>query len=1512
MDSPRAYRAGIEIKGMRWVLVVIAGLLLKADPASAASGQCLWENGPGAPTYAYCALEDCIEQGGLAQCTEPEIRPIVSRNESQTDNDDFIYGMCDRGPPHPAKDAKWCTSEGGTWLGPGPGGCVGLPAEYPGVAVARTEGAAVAASDAWVTTSSCAISSIQDSNWGFNNVADSFCLSGTTVTRNGKIIWDIKRRQYETTCGPAGEIMIVRQRDLKCLNPYTARTKPNGDLHCYIPATGMCPINNPVCGPTGGKVHQETDYRVAGPATIELRRLYNSQGYFRPPGSGAAPAQASDFWRTSYDRQIYRVTASANAIAVLRLEDGTARHFDGSGYEVLNRNGAGDRLEDLGSAGWRLVKANADVELYDAAGLLSSITTRDGLTTSITRDGNGRIDTVQDSFGRALDFDYGALGELAAVILPGGSQIIYDYDERRRLVSVMYPDSTTRGYHYEHASNSFLLTGITDENNQRFATYTYEQGGLITGTAHAGGVEVFTYQYQGLNTAQTTTVVTDPLGRSRSYVQSNVRGVFKLKSNNTYCDGCPNQLDATFDANGNISSRRDLNNRRTNYVYDLVRNLETSRTEGLTSSGAATPVTRTTTTSWHPTLRLPELLAVYAGSSTASPLLRTTATTYDAQGRVLTVTVSDPSTTPAVTRTWTYTYDSYGRVFTEDGPRTDVADVTAYTYYSCASGSECGQVHTITNALNQVTTFASYSAHGQPLTIIDPNGSVTTLTYDARQRLISRQVGVETITFEYWPTGLLKKVTQPDQSYLLHTYDAAHRLTRIEDGAGNRIEYTLDPAGNRTAESVYDPLGALVRTRSRVFNNLGQLWKVLAASGTAAQTTVFGYDSQGNQNAVNAPLGRTTSLAYDELNRLRQETDPALGNTYFSYDALDNLRQVTDPRNLVTTYEHNGLGDLKRQTSPDTGITTNTFDSGGNLHTSVDARGATATHSHDALNRVTSTSFSIGGVTDQVISYTYDSGVNGKGRPSSVSDADSALAWTYDEQGRVLSKTQTVGSFVRSVVYDYSQGRLASLTTPSGQSVTYGYDAFGRIASVQVNGAWLVSNVRHDPFGPISGWTWGNGSSTVRSFDLDGRLERVDSAGRSTYSFNDDGSIASRIDDNWMSYATAHVGTTNMAFSPASNRVTASTGALARSYGYDGAGNVTSVGGTTFVYSAGNRLRSSTQGGVTTNYVINPLGQRVQKSSISGTTRFIYDEAGRLLGEYSASGALVQETVWLGDIPIATLRPDGSGGVAIFYVHTDHLNTPRRVTRPIDNVVVWRWASDPFGAAPADENPDGDADQFVYGLRFPGQYFDAESGLHYNYYRDYDPTTGRYIQSDPIGLEGGLNTYAYVSGNPISFIDPLGLQTPAICANPANWAACEAASVGAEAGSRSSARAAAAAAAAAATATRSSDCCTEYKLVYEPSPKHRAQRYFSRGVSVARAPTNGQLTLSTSIPTGSSSERRVGYDVPFKELVVFPLTRTDEVNCIKYYHGWVADYFDDIYGRDDILRAIRSAGYPMP
>jgi RHS repeat-associated protein len=127
----------------------------------------------------------------------------------------------------------------------------------------------------------------------------------------------------------------------------------------------------------------------------------------------------------------------------------------------------------------------------------------------------------------------------------------------------------------------------------------------------------------------------------------------------------------------------------------------------------------------------------------------------------------------------------------------------------------------------------------------------------------------------------------------------------------------------------------------------------------------------------------------------------------------------------------------------------------------------------------------------------------------------------------------------------------------------------------------------------------------------------------------------------------------------------------------------------------------------------------------------------------------------------AKLRPTGAAGtptpINVYYVHADHLGSPRAVTRPSDNALMWQWDNvDPFGANAANENPSGQG-VFKYALRFPGQYFDTETGTHYNYFRDYDPVVGRYVQSDPIGLKGGLNTFGYVQQSPLLNSDVMGL-----------------------------------------------------------------------------------------------------------------------------------------------------------
>jgi RHS repeat-associated protein len=1052
------------------------------------------------------------------------------------------------------------------------------------------------------------------------------------------------------------------------------------------------------------------------------------------------------------------------------------------GYNVTRDDGQLIRFRKVGSAfiapvgvtltltetptGVTLVDGNYTTEVYDSEGKLTSVVTRTGLTQNFTYDGVDRLKQITNNFGHTLALHYSGT-RVSAVIDTNSLVTRYGYDAQNRLSTVTQPDLTTKTYLYENSSFPIALTGVLDENNVRYSTWEYDAQGRAIRTYEAGNVGNHTLIYHADGSVQ----VTDALGAVRTFTFGRV-GDRNLVTgiSGSQCPTCSEGKATTYNDAGFVSSRTDYNDIVTTYLYDEARGLETSRTEALGTLRA-----RTITTAWHPTYRLPTQIDEPG---------RRTSFTHDPNGNVLTNTVLDTATNES--RAWTYTYNNFGQVLTANGPRTDINDTTTYTYYTCTTGYQCGQVQTITNALGHTTTFNTYNAHGQVLTMTDANNVVTTLTYDARQRLTSRTVETEVTTFDYYPTGLLERVTLADSSFIQYTYDAAHRLTQIEDSEGNRIVYTLDLAGNRTNESVYDPSNALTNTRTQVFNQLSQLYQTLGAAGTPAVTTTFGYDANGNATNVNAPLGRNSINAYDEFNRVTQVTDPANGITRYGYNALDQLISVTDPRTVATTYTYNALGDLTQQVSPDTGTTTHTYDSAGNLATKTDARNITATFSYDALNRPNQIVYP-----DQTHLFTYDTCSNGAGRLCRINDASGSTMWGYDAQGRILSRTQVMGPRTKSTTYQYnSVGQLEQHTLPSGARIGYQYSN-GKVSGLTVNGNSLLNQLVYEPFGPIGGWTWGNGTLAVRTFDQDGRVAQVDSAGLKTYSYDNADRITSIVDNsnstlnqsygydtldrltavtksggnqsftydangNRRTYRNSSQNSTYN-YEANSNKLTTITGNQARTYSYDAVGNTTAFLTTTLTYDSVGRLRTAVKGTTSRTYDYNALGQRVRKRlSSTNNNYFVYDEAGHLIGEYNNSGALIQEIVWLGDIPVASLRLV-SNVLTVYYIHTDHLNTPTLITQASDNQLRWRWDRHPFGTGTVNANP-ASLGSFTFNLRFPGQYFDTETGLYYNMHRYYDPQGGRYVTSDPIGLAGGLNTYAYAASSPTMFTDPSGLD----------------------------------------------------------------------------------------------------------------------------------------------------------
>jgi YD repeat-containing protein len=487
---------------------------------------------------------------------------------------------------------------------------------------------------------------------------------------------------------------------------------------------------------------------------------------------------------------------------------------------------------------------------------------------------------------------------------------------------------------------------------------------------------------------------------------------------------------------------------------------------------------------------------------------------------------------------------------------------------------------------------------------------------------------------------------------------------------------------------VFDPANNLAQTRSRVFNNLNQLFQEIGATG---QTTQYAYDAQGNVASIDGPLPGTVDVtvnAYDALNRLRQVTDPNNGVTQYAYNGIDQLVGVTDPRNLATAYGYDGLSNLNSQVSPDTGTTTNTFDEAGNLLTQIDAKGQVTSYIYDSLNRVVSIAFLDSSLHSYLRqSYTYDNAVNAVGRLTSITEFDTSLqttavtSYAYDLHGRTILETRTINGVQYALGYTYDAfGRLSGLTYPSGRTISYLFDGLGRIAQVNTTpsggSAQLVaSGIAYQPFGGVNGYTLGNGQTYTRGFDLDGRIasytqgaqafaigydaasrvsfinEVGNAANSNTYSFDNlDRLTGAVLPGTPYAYGYDAVGnrtsktvgssTDTYAYNATSNQIASITpqaGAV-RNFSFDPNGSTTNDGINQYAYDFRGRMVQSTGALGVTTYQINALGQRFRKTNSSDDRIFLYDTRGRLIGEATPSGTTLREYLYLNDIPLAVIQ----------------------------------------------------------------------------------------------------------------------------------------------------------------------------------------------------------------------------------------------------------------------------------
>jgi YD repeat-containing protein len=428
-----------------------------------------------------------------------------------------------------------------------------------------------------------------------------------------------------------------RWRGIGCPADYEYRPKPGGapgEIECWKIRSPTCEgngkeangansgadsVGNPIRLADCNKIQQEVDISTIGSGGLRFVRTFASGSYFEPV---AGTEGAWSYWHHTYARRIIALTGNNAAMAVAQRETGELVYFSASGSELLNAEGGAARLQRLPDvwnthgvaihhAGARrrgLQRGGPASKHHHANGLVQILAYSDASTPSSIAPAAGLLIGVSDTFGRSLRFTYDGAARLNSVSDPAGNLYTYLYDSGGRLTQITYPDLKQRAYVYENATFPFLLTGIIDENGKTVCHLQLRPIGTRSKyttrrwrrTLYVERVDVGLRAYRHRHRFAGYPVHQRLQGCRRS-VEALAALLQQLRN-----------LDAgdfTFDANGNRASYIDLNRTRTNYTFDLTRNLETVRVEGLTAAGGITLATRTITTEWHPAYRLPTRIA---------------------------------------------------------------------------------------------------------------------------------------------------------------------------------------------------------------------------------------------------------------------------------------------------------------------------------------------------------------------------------------------------------------------------------------------------------------------------------------------------------------------------------------------------------------------------------------------------------------------------------------------------------------------------------------------------------------------------------------------------------------------------------------------------------------------------------------------------------------------------------------------------------------------------------------
>ncbi|MEU5643307.1 putative T7SS-secreted protein [Streptomyces milbemycinicus] len=899
-----------------------------------------------------------------------------------------------------------------------------------------------------------------------------------------------------------------------------------------------------------------------------------------------------------------------------------------------------------------------------------------------------------------------------------------------------------------------LLAEVSDRNGHRL-TFEYDQHGAPTGIVHSGGYHLTITTADGRITALHLAGADQELIRY-AYTDGNLTEV-------TNSSGLPLRFE--YDAERRIIAWIDTNNRRYDYVYDnRDRCIAQGGTEGHialridygpTDERTGHRVTTVTTPEGHATCYLVndrcQVVAV------TDPLGHTTRTRRDRHGRIL-------SRTDALGRTTVHTYDAAGRltsVTTPDG--------------------------------HQRT--ASYNALGLPTEVVQPDGARWRHEYDERGNLtaIIDPLG-NTTRYAYNDHGHLTSVTNPLGDTTRVRCDPAGLPARITDPLGATTTYHRDAFGRPTA--VTDPLGAITRMEWTVEGN------PIRRSGPDGSEQRWTYDGEGNVTALVDTGGGVTTYEYSHFDQLAARTGPDGARYEFAYDTRLRLTQVTNPQGLSWTYEYDTAGRTLSETDFDGRTLTYTYDAAGRLLSRTNPLGQNVRLERDVCGRIVRKD-----AEGQVTTFTYDPA----GRLVEAVGPDAALTYRRDRMGRVTS--EIIGDRVLTHTYD-ALGRPVRRTTPSGAKSTFSYDAAGHRTALTTCGHTL--DFTYDALGRETTRRLGPTASLAQIWDPAGRLSEQTLTGPEggtlqyrAYTYRPDGHLTAIEDqlrgprafdldaagrvttvraEGWTeTYAYDEVGNQTHATWPTDHPGTDATGPrtytgthITRAgrvrYEHDAAGRLTLRQKTRlsakpdtwrYTWDAENHLTTlTTSGGTVWRYLYDPLGRRTAKQRLADDgetvleqTDFTWDHS-TLIEQTTTAPDLSDPTTltWehQGFRPLIQIErvtdPTAQRDMdrRFFAIVTDLVGTPIELVDETADI-AWRPRTTLWGTTTEDRT-----DTPHTPLRFPGQYFDPESGLHYNHHRYYDPETARYTTPDPLGLAPAPNPVAYVP-NPHAWTDPLGL-----------------------------------------------------------------------------------------------------------------------------------------------------------